>query len=253
MKISTKIQMALLAIVAVLFSGGCWGGRYQWALTGLIDHGLNSVDEFNFENGNGMLMVKTSEGYWVGQTEVTQSQFEKIMGYNPIDKPISQFRSKRIATYRQPDIPVIYVSAKEAMSFCQKLTEIERSKDALLHGYIYSLPIEKQWRAFVADAKLDDSVIPKGRYILPGPESVASLPANRLGLFDVRGNVYEYCIISPLGAKDQKSAVKGGAFDSIDWETRQIDCRSSWIPIGKEGRGRDVGFRVVLVKESGSE
>ncbi len=60
------ISFALLFVCTFLL-GGCWGRRYQWALIGLVDHGLESIDELNFKNGAGMLMIKTSEGYWAGR------------------------------------------------------------------------------------------------------------------------------------------------------------------------------------------
>lgn len=249
--LKTIVLFALLFVWAI-FSGGCWGGHYQWALTGLIDHGLKSVDEASFENDTEMTMVKTSEGYWVGQTEVTQLQFENIMGYNPLDA----LKHRRKSDYRKPDIPVVYLTAKEALSFCLKLTDSERAKGTLPQGYVYTLPTAKQWRAFVADAKVADAVLPKkGRNepVYRGPQRVASLRPNRLGLFDVRGNVREYCLYRTDGSALPKIIQKGGAYNSIEWDEWQIDGGSGLWPISNEWRGVDAGFRVVLVKESDTE
>ncbi|KKL70007.1 hypothetical protein LCGC14_2109210, partial [marine sediment metagenome] len=122
--------------------------------------------------------------------------------------------------------------------------------------YVYTLPTEDQWRAFVADAKEADAIFPKNYNNKPryrGPQKVASLRPNRLGLFDVRGNVREYCFYSTDGSNIQKIIQKGGAFNSGVWEERQIDCGWGLGPINDEYRSIDVGFRVVLIKESGDE
>ena len=69
-----------------------------------------------------MHRVTLSEGYHLGATEVTQAQWESVMGSNP-----SKFKGR--------DLPVEQVSWEDAMSFCRKLTERERSAGRLAAGY----------------------------------------------------------------------------------------------------------------------
>lgn len=211
------------------------------------DYGLTAVPEMNFTDN--IFMVRTSGGYWVGAYEVTQSQFEKVMGYNPANAPVLK-AVKRKYEYKGPDIPAVYLSVKEALAFCEKLTDLERESKTLPEGYVYTLPTARQWREFVADAREKTSVFPiHGSTAYPGLREVGGSSRNRLGLFDVRGNVNEYCIESHNKTNTQRYAIRGGSFKNLDKYTRRLDYCSSWNPIDKESRGIDIGFRVVLVKE----
>jgi hypothetical protein len=139
-------------------------------------------------NGIGMpfvLIPKSPEypegGYWVGMYEVTQEEYEKITGANPSGS-------------KAPRQPVDTLSWKEAMEFCTQIGA--KDKTRLPEGAArYSLPTEKQWAYFVADAKLEDSVTSKSGK-RGKPEVVGSTGrANRLGLYDVRGNVADLLAI----------------------------------------------------------
>ena len=127
---------------------------------------------------------------------------------------------------------------------------MEIKSKTLPKGYVYTLPTARQWREFVADAREKTSVFPMhGSAGYPGLRKVGGSSRNRLGLFDVRGNVNEYCIESHNKADAQRYAIRGGSFHSLDKSTRRLNYCSSWQPIDKESRGIDIGFRVVLVKE----
>jgi serine/threonine-protein kinase len=132
-------------------------------------------------------------GCWVGKHEVTQGEYEKIMGENP-------------STIKNPRMPVNPVSFNNAKAFCDKLNEKEAAK-----GVRYVLPTEEQWEYLVADADLKDAVTSKGlEQARQQPEVVGSTgKPNKFGLYDIRGNVWEWCD----GPNSQK-ALRGGAFDN---------------------------------------
>jgi formylglycine-generating enzyme required for sulfatase activity len=78
------------------------------------------------------MRVRLSKGYWLGKYEVTQAQWQALMGNNP---------SRR----KGWGLPVENVSWNDAMEFCKRLTEAERLAGLLPEGYQYTLPTEAQW------------------------------------------------------------------------------------------------------------
>jgi formylglycine-generating enzyme required for sulfatase activity len=148
-------------------------------------------------NGVGMVMVLLPSGLWVGKYEVTQSEYNQVMKSNP---SIS-------INERQP---VDNVSWGQAVEFTRRLTELERAKGTLPTGKIYSLPTGKQWIEFSAGQKFED--LPGGNLVRRQSPAVVgqSGPPNKYGLYDVLGNVWEWCLDdSPTGGQ---KLVKGGAF-----------------------------------------
>jgi formylglycine-generating enzyme required for sulfatase activity len=109
---------------------------------------------------------------------------------------------------------------------------MERSK--LPAGSVYSLPTEKQWQEFVAGQKFENLSNSTGR---TGPLTVGqSSNANKFGLFDVLGNVWEWCLD---GGSGTEKLLKGGAFDSTNYDLSMPPDRQ--MP--------NCGFRCVLVSK----
>jgi formylglycine-generating enzyme required for sulfatase activity len=148
-----------------------------------------------------MEMVWVPAGYWVGKYEVTQTEYKKVMGSNP-----SAFNVPgKVEGARRP---VENVSWDNAMAFCKKLTEIERAAGRLPEGnWQYSLPTEKQWEYFVANADLENAV--HSRKSGESTAEVGSKKPNNLGLYDVRGNVSEWCL-DPYDVDPTKRVCRGG-------------------------------------------
>ena len=141
--------------------------------------------------------------FWLGKYEVTQFQYEYIMGNNP-----SYFKGERL--------PVDYVvSWKDAMEFCRRLNTICKKRGILPEGYSFSLPTEAQWeyacRAGTetaynngSDNEIDTSEANVNDDALYGnlhrktavhrTKEVGSYPPNRWGLHDMHGNVSEWCL-----------------------------------------------------------
>ncbi|MCX6907224.1 MAG: PEGA domain-containing protein, partial [Verrucomicrobia bacterium] len=185
-----------------------------------------------FKNSVGMELEWVADvpdagkGCWVGKYEVTQEEYKKVMGADP-----SETKGTRL--------PVMPVSFNQAMQFCQKLTTNED------RSIRYTLPTEAQWIYLVADAKLEDAVVSKGQpQKREHPEAVGSTgKPNKFGIFDIRGNVWEWC----EGPNPQK-AVKGGAFDGLQeggfMGTLGINYRRAMDPALPPA---NVGFRVIVL------
>jgi formylglycine-generating enzyme required for sulfatase activity len=183
--------------------------------------------------------VRLSKGYWLGKYQVTQEQWEALMGNNH-----SQF----IGGGR----PVEYVTWNEAMEFCKRLTEAEHRAGRLPEGYQYTLPTEAQWeyacragtttRFNTGDS--DSDLGRAGWYSANSEQStkhVGGKAPNAWGLYDMHGNVYEWCadwygsypggsVTDPRGPNSGSSRViRGGS-----WSDTARGCRSAgrggWDP-----------------------
>ena len=198
--------------------------------------------------------VTLSRGFWLGQTEVTQEQWQGLMENIPVP---SWFKGSRR--------PVERVSWVSAMEFCQKLNERERAADRLPEGYGYTLPTEAQWEyacragtsgPFAGDP--DALAWHRGNSGLQ-TRDVGTRAPNAWGLHDMHGNVMEWC-------RDGYTGYPGGAVTDLwldysgpsaatfrivrggAWGNPIGLCRSNfryWYALNYTGSG--VGFRVALV------
>jgi formylglycine-generating enzyme required for sulfatase activity len=158
-----------------------------------------------FTNSAGMLLIKAG-GYWVGKYDVTQKEFQKVMGSNP-------------SAFPGEERPVDSVSWNDAMDFCQKLGEKDVKDKKLPDGYYYTLPTEDEWQAFSADASLDDAVTSMNATPRDGTAPVGSLGPNGLGLYDTRGNVMEFCLAD--ADKPYRVLLGGSWQDNIEINLRK--------------------------------
>ena len=198
--------------------------------------------------------VTLTKDFWLGETEVTQAQYEAVMGVNP-----SYFR-------KGGKCPVEQVSWNDAMEFCKKLTEQERKAGRLLSGYEYTLPTEAQWEYAARGGNMpkgyqysgSDNLDEVGRYgdsSCHSTHPVGGKKPNELGLYDMSGNVWEWCrdwsgdypnvaVTDSAGLSDGSYRVyRGGG-----WNSSAADCRSANRSYCSPGNcGNDLGFRLALV------
>ena len=205
----------------------------------------------DFVNGQGLSMVWVdSLSGWVGAHEVDQRAFESLMHKNP-----SEFKG--------PDLPVQGVSWYEASTFCETLTLTERNSGLLPRGYRYQLPSDEQWSLLVGDAKIADGVTSKGAK-REGPGRIGSSEPNEYGLYDMRGNLWEWCedwyslsivnrartaglSTNPVWVGTERKVLRGGAWNRSSDSDLNVEYRLGAFPSTAERY--DIGFRVVLVPE----
>jgi formylglycine-generating enzyme required for sulfatase activity len=192
--------------------------------------------------GEGQVQVRISQGFWMASTLVTQSQWQALMGNNP-----NCFNDSG-------QLPVDTVSWNDAQDFCAKLNGIETGP----HGYHYALPTEAQWeyacRAGTTgpyNGELDDVA---WYYENSGNKTheVGGKQANDWGLYDMHGNVWEWCAdwYSPEleGGDDPRGPSTGlyRVFRGGGWCSDACLCRSAMRDFPDIADDAYGGFRVVL-------
>lgn len=199
--------------------------------------------------------VTLTRGFWLARTQVTQELWQNIMGNNPSYHSSSGLQA-----------PVEQVSWNEALAFCGKLTARERAKGALPEGWEYSLPTEAQWEYACRAGStktycFGDKEEKLGDYAWYSFNSggkthpVGQKKPNAWGLYDMHGNVWEWCldwysdnpkgaVTDPTGAPSGSSRVyRGGGWGSDAWS-----CRSAYRNGGNPGSRNDgQGFRAAVV------
>ena len=157
----------------------------RWIAPAEFTMGFLNAPSLQF--GQGAERVRFSQGYWVSAYEVTQGQWQDLMGDNP---------SRVIGS---PLLPVNQISWSDARRFCSRLTEREQKANNLPTGYEYRLPTEAEWE-YASRAGTDrEYVVPRNELAYRGGKhphivEVGSTPANPWGLYEVLGNVAEWCL-----------------------------------------------------------
>ena len=237
-------------------------GELAWIAAGRFTMG-SPVTEAGRAADEVMTEVTLTQGFYLGRYEVRQREYLAVMGENP-----SQFTGDL-------ERPVEQVSWEEASEYCARLTVREREAGRLPGGWEYRLPTEAQWEyacragtttPFSYGASLEASLANfnghfpygdggDGPY-LATTTRVGSYPANAWGLYDLHGNLYEWCqdwygnlpggsVSDPEGPETGTVRVlRGGS-----WLALGSHCRSAYriAHVPSNHRDRD-GFRVALVQ-----
>ncbi len=207
--------------------------------SGSFTMGSNSTEGDNDEKPPHTVAI--SRSFYLARTEVTQAQWMALMKSNP-----SKFQGN--------DLPVEQVSWNNAQEFIQNLNAMEKTTR-------YRLPTEAEWEyACRAGTAIDhsDDMSSFGWY---SPNSqgtthpVGQKQANAWGLYDMLGNVYEWCedwvdiypremVTDPHGpSSGSRRVARGGSWFVHANRTRSY-FRDSFNP---EYRFADMGFRIVAV------
>jgi len=193
--------------------------------------------------------VTLAEPFKLGVHEVTQAQYEQVMGSNP-------------SGFKGADNPVEQMTWDQALEFCRKLSALPAEKAA---GNVYRLPTEAQWEyacraGTTTKFSFGDEESDLGDYAWYDDNSddkthpVGSKLPNAWGLYDMHGNVWEWCqdwygddpsgaVTDPTGPADGSYRVNRGG----GWRDGAEYCRSADRGgSGPSSRLNNVGFRVSL-------
>lgn len=152
-----------------------------WIPAGSFEMGSPPGEAAGRQDQEGPLHRVELDGFWIGAHEVTQEQWSELMGSNP-----SYFK-------RGGAFPVEQVSWNGAMEFCRKLSEKT--------GKHYALPTEAQWeyacRAGTSTPWSTGTSLDATQAAIVGtgnvPRAVGSFPSNPWGVYDMHGNLWEWC------------------------------------------------------------
>jgi formylglycine-generating enzyme required for sulfatase activity len=217
---------------------------------------------------NKAVKTEIKEDFEIAVHDVTQGQWEAVMGNNPSHFHLQNLTGsgKDVSEEELKLFPVESVSWDDAQEFIRKLNEKERGR-----GYLYRLPTDAEWEYacrggatseeecshhFYFDKPTDDlspeqanfngngpyGKAPKGQN-LGRPTRVGAYPANKLGICDMHGNVFEWC----ANGDDINRIYRGGC-----WRHVASVCRAGDLyAIARSMRVSDVGFRLARVPSGG--
>jgi len=242
----------------------------------LVPAGTFTMGERGLAEEGPLHEVTISKTFYMGKYEVTQEQYQTLMGSNP-----SHFKLG-------PKNPVESLSWDKAKEFCAKLGEKTGRGDPKRlksrWGTLVRLPTEAEWEyACRAGTRTtyssgnDVESLRKVGWISPTGEALADAPTkpvgsflpNAFGLYDMHGNVYEWCQdwfdptfyanspkvdpvnlkeFVPPGRKEAEPVLRGGSAGSPPGKARAA-YRNHYNRIGKH----TIGFRVVVEAASGGK
>ena len=245
------------------------GGWMSWP--GHPHHGRTDqrqIDEGHLADEYPAHEVTISKPFHMGIYEVTQAQWKAVMGTEPwMTKQALGFARMQPRPQGFDDYPVVWVSSYDAIEFCRKLSKKT--------GRTVSLPTEAQWeyacRAGSSTAfsfgdelsKLNDHGWyggrrrdPKGDYA----HRVGQKKPNAWGLYDMHGNVWEFCrdwydkdfysrspSVDPENTTEtDKRSLRSGSFHSVPTVSRSAQ-RNSWT--GPKTVRYNYGLRVVVAAD----
>lgn len=191
--------------------------------------------------------VKITQGFWLGQTEVTQGQWEAVMGNNP-----SYFKGDKKLPVDSVSWNDICGNEERTGGFLGKLNDLQPT------GGRFDLPTEAQWEYACRAGKSGDSGDLDSIAWNTGNSSGKTHPvgqkkANAWGLQDMMGNVWEWCVdwkvdytkgaaVDPIGPSSGSNRVSRGG----SWVSNVDYCRVAFRYSAYNGSGTsyDFGFRV---------
>lgn len=196
--------------------------------------------------------VNIRDDFYIGQTEVTQKLWKAVMGYNPSTRKCC----------KKPVTNVSYFEVQEFITILDSLT-----------GMHFRLPTEEEWefaarggnnsRNYVYSGGKETKKVAWHNGNTRTLKKCGKKKANELGIYDMSGNVWEWCSTTyrfydkernaRLGKEGEMQIIRGGA-----WQLPETSCRVAWrgkrLPEQKNSFG---GFRLCLdakyVKEESEE
>lgn len=196
------------------------------------------------------------ESFYIAECEVTQAQWEAVMG-------TTIYRQRDLCGASAlfgvgADVPMYYISWDDAQDFCRELSAMT--------GRTYILPTEAQWEYAARGGKHSKGYKYSGSYMVDAvawyksnsgskANPVKQKRANELGLYDMSGNIYEWCYDwygsyssspqnNPTGPSSGEYRVLRGGSGSYDARNCRVSERCRYP---HTSRFLDFGFRVVCL------
>lgn len=229
-----------------------WYDSFQMQLVqgGKFYMGAQSIwtDSVNYDKNAFTIEAPVHEvllsDFYICSVEVTQYQWEAAMGYNP-----SQIQGE--------DLPVTDISWDDANEFINVLNEKT--------GLNYRLPYEAEWEYAAKGGRMSASYLYSGSSVLSAcgwyysnsssvVHDIAGKYPNELGLYDMSGNVREWCldwmeyytsysVEDPTGPSEGELKINRGG----SWATPAVNCRNTYRHVDSpSSTASDLGFRLVL-------
>jgi formylglycine-generating enzyme required for sulfatase activity len=234
---------------------GPYGIGLVWVHEGEFTMGSPQTEAGRDADEGPLTKVRIPEGFWMSRNEITQEQFAQVMGSNP-------------SSAGGTNLPVEKVTWTEAIEFCRRLNRLADAAGTVPEGFNYRLPTEAEWEyACRAGTQTrfsygDDPTgaeLERYAWFTRNSESTTHPVGTRLpnawGLYDMHGNVWEWCLDRwegglpggsitnrPTTPEGSLRVARGGAwlYDAKACRSANRDDYSTW------NRCSDIGFRVVL-------
>jgi formylglycine-generating enzyme required for sulfatase activity len=259
--LTNSIGMKLVLIPAGEFMMGSTAEEIAWA----VEKGKGDGSQPNDCLGETPRHpVKISQPFYMSMYPVTQGEYQEVMGVNPSSFSAKGQDGGRVTGRDTSRHPVEMVSWEEAAEFCRRMSAHPKERAT---RRMYRLPTEAEWeyacRAGTTthwvcgndrDALVDYAWVKKNSDRMTHP--VGKKKPNAWGLYDMNGNVWEWCLdwysvdyykqspaANPTGPpQGVQRVLRGGCFYTDD-----PACRSAYrhknLP---KNRDRHAGFRVVV-------
>ena len=226
------------------------GMKLVWIPAGSFIMGSSQAEKGREDDESPQHKVVLTRGFYLGETEVTQHQWEKLMGPGP------WVGNRNIA--KGENMPAVMMTWAEAILFCEKL--------AIKEGRRYRLPSEAEWeyacRAntctwFYWGDDFDERYAWSSKNSERSMHKVGTRLPNAWGLFDMGGNVWEWCsdwhgnyptdeVTDPNGTPaGEKRVIRSGSYSNSMWDCRSAE-RGCVLPKTRSG---NIGLRVVMQGE----
>lgn len=209
--------------------------------------------------------VTLTQGFWLGAKEITQGQYEEIMGENP---SLGRWKKDGVENPKNTRrLPVENLPWDQVMKFCEKLTERERAAGRLAEGQFFTLPTEAQWEYACRAGSTGDYAgdLDKMAWYEKTSNGLVQVTGQRQpnawGLYDMHGNVGEWCldnkiyvpyapepVTDPAGAASSFARVVRGGHYRAPAHRQRSAYRDS---LGANSHDPTVGFRLALVQTRG--
>jgi formylglycine-generating enzyme required for sulfatase activity len=244
--------------------GNSVGMKFVLIPVGTFPMGSSELESAYRLNETPQHEITITQAFYIAVTLVTQAQYQRVMGQNP-----SRFHA---GVGGSAEHPVERVSWDDAADFCRRLSEVPEERQAGRH---YRLPTEAEWeyacragtstpfcfgKSLAAAQANFNTDFPFGEGDKGRPTgkttSVSHYPANNFGLYDVHGNLWEWCADwydgqyyrhstrrDPVGPSSGRfRVVRGGS-----WRNHAATCRAAYRnALVPNNRDPYTGFRVAI-------